>query len=114
MVIGILFLEETHEDLKNHRDYGLEIGDWILDCFRSTQVHEKTGETLALFEDDAPPGYCSNNVHAATNPILVGELPNEAQAAPIQVHGSRRHDAAVSRAFTWQVALNIVGYGILA
>ncbi|KAH0066235.1 MFS general substrate transporter, partial [Aureobasidium melanogenum] len=56
MTVGILFLEETHEDLKGRRDYGLDIGDWILDFFRPNQLHEKAGETLALFED-ATPGY---------------------------------------------------------
>ena len=30
VVIGILFLEETHEDRKYRRDIGLEIGQWLL------------------------------------------------------------------------------------
>ncbi|CAD0014860.1 unnamed protein product [Aureobasidium pullulans] len=113
MVVGILFLEETHEDLKDRRDYGLDIGDWLLDFFRPNQIDEKAGETLALFED-VPPGYSSSESSPALNPILVGELPNEAQPASPQLAGSSRRDAAVSNAFTWQVCLNIVGYGILA
>ncbi|KAI4722524.1 MFS general substrate transporter [Aureobasidium sp. EXF-10727] len=113
MVVGILFLEETHEDLKERRDYGLDVGDWILDFFRPNQLDEKAGETLALFEDAAP-GYSSSQSSPAVNPILVGELPNEAQPVSSQIPGSRRRDAAVSKAFTWQVCLNIVGYGILA
>ncbi|THY44474.1 MFS general substrate transporter [Aureobasidium pullulans] len=113
MVVGILFLEETHEDLKDRRDYGLDIGDWLLDFFRPNQIDEKAGETLALFED-VPPGYSSSESSPALNPILVGELPNEAQPASPQSAGSSRRDAAVSNAFTWQVCLNIVGYGILA
>ncbi|KEQ86948.1 MFS general substrate transporter [Aureobasidium pullulans EXF-150] len=113
MVVGILFLEETHEDLKDRRDYGLDIGDWLLDFFRPNQIDEKAGETLALFED-VPPGYSSSESSPALNPILVGELPNEAQSASPQLAGSSRRDAAVSNAFTWQVCLNIVGYGILA
>jgi hypothetical protein len=112
MVVGILFLEETHEDLKDRRDYGLDIGDWILDFFRPNQLDEKAGETLALFED-AVPGYSSSQSSPAVNPTLVGELPNEAQPVSPPM-SSRRRDAAVSKAFTWQVCLNIVGYGILA
>jgi hypothetical protein len=113
MMVGILFLEETHEDLKDRRDYGLDIGDWILDFFRPNQLHEKAGETLALFED-AVPGYSSSQSSPVVNPILVGELPNEAQPASSQPISSHRRDAAVAKAFTWQVCLNIVGYGILA
>ncbi|CAH6720517.1 uncharacterized membrane protein [[Candida] jaroonii] len=30
LIIGFLFLEETHEAYKDKRDIGLEIGDWIL------------------------------------------------------------------------------------
>lgn len=113
MIVGILFLEETHEDLKDRRDYGLDIGDWILDFFRPNQLHEKAGETLALFEDAAP-DYSSSQSSPLVNPILVGELPNEAQPVSSQPTCSRRRDAAVAKAFTWQVCLNIVGYGILA
>ncbi|KAG9691534.1 MFS general substrate transporter, partial [Aureobasidium melanogenum] len=113
MMVGILFLEETHEDLKDRRDYGLDIGDWILDFFRPNQLHEKAGETLALFEDAAP-GYSSSQSSPVVNPILVGELPNEAQPVSSQPISSHRRDAAVAKAFTWQVCLNIVGYGILA
>lgn len=113
MIVGILFLEETHEDLKDRRDYGLEIGDWILDFFRPNQLHEKAGETLALFEDAAP-GYSSSQSSPLLNPILVGELPNEAQLVSSQPTCSRRRHAAIAKAFTWQVCLNIVGYGILA
>lgn len=112
MVIGILFLQETHEDLKERRDYGLDIGDWILDFFRPNQLEDKAGETLALFEDVSP-AYSSSQSSPAVNPTLVGELPNEAQPESLPM-SSRRRDAAVSKAFTWQVCLNIVGYGILA
>jgi hypothetical protein len=112
MVVGILFLEETHEDLKDRRDYGLDIGNWILDVFRPNQLDEKVGETLALFQDAAP-GYSSSQSSPAVSPTLIGELPNEVQ--PVSLPASpRRCDAAVSKAFTWQVCLNIVGYGILA
>ncbi|KAI5254081.1 MFS general substrate transporter [Aureobasidium subglaciale] len=113
LVIGILFLEETHEDFKDRRDYGLDVGDWILEFFRPTQLVGKAGETLALFED-VPPGYSSGESSPAINPILVGELPNEAQPVSAQTVATGRRDAAVSNAFTWQVCLNIVGYGILA
>jgi hypothetical protein len=113
MVIGILFLQETHEDMKDRRDYGLELGDWMLDFFRPSQMEEKAGETLALFED-AHQGYSSDETTPILNPVLVGELPNEAQHDPVQVTASHRREAAVSTAFTWQVILNIAGYGILA
>ena len=59
IVVGIFFLEETHEDLKHHRDIGLEFGRWIENRFRKTphlpvctQKAECPSETYALLHSD--------------------------------------------------------------
>ena len=66
VLIGILFLEETHEEKRYRRDVGLEIGDWITRRCRiqeSCHISDKAGDAnLAeaeslLIEDDEPPGY---------------------------------------------------------
>jgi MFS family permease len=72
MLIGVLFLEESHEDLRHRRDRGLEAGNWILSWFRKEQrtakdiSSEKHGfstesYTLVRQEDsfDCPPDYRS-------------------------------------------------------
>ncbi|TKA62982.1 hypothetical protein B0A55_10739, partial [Friedmanniomyces simplex] len=53
LTVGILFLRETHEDKKERRDIGCEIGDWILSCCCKTsgrqsmsRKEEHTEETL--------------------------------------------------------------------
>lgn len=65
MMVGLLFLEETHEDLKDKRDVGLEIGNWILIPFTrsvSSKISSRKGdfteESLMLI-DDLPPSYRS-------------------------------------------------------
>lgn len=112
LVIGILFLEETHEDKQDRRDYGLEAGDWLMSRFRSDRCPEKGsfGEESLTLLVDAPPGYSSSVSSPTLNPLSVGELPNPVR----QVPETDRTAAAVSNAFTRQTIFNIVGYGILA
>lgn len=145
MIVGILFLEETHEDLKHRRDVGLEIGDWVLSCFmRRTPVErvssrkgELSDETLVLI-DDLPPDYRSTASSPELSPTSVAGLPPPAyrsidgsprtsltasnedlaaldvEEALNRSQQSAKAKAAVKNAFTKQVVLNIVGYGILA
>ena len=74
IVVGILFLEETHEDMQDRTDFGLQIGRWIEGRFRKRswtdhfgQKNGFTTETLVLLQDgDQPPDYRS----AASSPGL--------------------------------------------
>ena len=74
IIVGILFLEETHEDMQDRRDIGLRIGKYIEELFRKRpsgrlygQKADYTTETLALLQDgDQPPDYRS----AASSPGL--------------------------------------------
>lgn len=119
VVIGILFLEETHAEKKYRRDPGLEAGKWILSKFtpcanlkasRSEKI-EDLDERLSLL-DDQPPGYCTT----AGSPNLPSTPSPEPQEA-LDLNASHiapRSKPAATKAFTRQVVLNIVGYGILA
>ncbi|TAQ85826.1 hypothetical protein B7494_g5832 [Chlorociboria aeruginascens] len=111
VVIGILFLEETHAEKKYRRDPGLEAGRWIISkvtrCAEPKPVSEKLArfndEVMSLLgEEDSPPGYRT----AAAAPSL--------PSTPTSVCSVPRSKPAVTKAFTRQVALNIVSYGILA
>ena len=75
VTVGILFLEETHEEKKYKRDVGLEIGHWILGKVKprfifmlrtdgqGVESRSKLGDAnleeqrSLLEEDEQPPGY---------------------------------------------------------
>jgi len=121
VVIGILFLEETHAEKKYRRDPGLEAGNWILSkiwrCAESKPSRcEKLAdldEVLALLrEDEQPPGYRTTD-GSPKLPSTPSPEPDE----PLQLNESNilpRLKPAATKAFTKQVVLHIVGYGILA
>ena len=117
LVVGILFLEETHEDKKHRKDYGLQLGDWIVRLlFRtSTERVSKEGyfeETLAfLAEDDEPPRYRSTESSPALHCVEASLL--EPPPRPLDTP-CEKPSASFRTAFTPQVILNIVGYGMLA
>ena len=74
IIVGILFLEETHEDMKDDKDMGLKCGKWIEQKVRPRKLDRLLGrkedckmETLALLhEGEPPPDYRS----AASSPGL--------------------------------------------
>jgi MFS family permease len=141
MVVGILFLEETHPDKKHRRDRGLEAGKWLLELFGKSSEPELSSrkgdygeETFNLIEDvDCPPDYRSTASSPELSPSAapVGLPPPAYQS----IEGSPRNsmameridaeafaheaeiakrNASLSNAFTKQVKLIIVSYGILA
>ncbi|KAI9054926.1 hypothetical protein LZ554_002069 [Drepanopeziza brunnea f. sp. 'monogermtubi'] len=125
VIIGILFLEETHAEKKYRRDPGLEAGRWILrkvtgcaDSKRATRCEKVTDldeVTSLLSDDDQPPGYRTTE----GSPKLPSTLSPEPEPldlnAPVAVRPlSRALEPATTKAFTRQVVLNIIGYGILA
>ena len=119
VLIGILFLEETHEEMKNRRDIGLVAGKWILRLFTRETDHkspfDKAGdanldEAQSLLDDELPPGYRTTEGSP--------RLPSSRAASPGSPCGieteRKRKPRGVTKVFTKQVVLNIVGYGILA
>jgi len=121
VVVGILFLEETHEEKKHRRDAGLEAGKWIISKFaRCTESKSSRSEKLTVLEEeevpllgeDQPPGYRTN----FTSPTLGSTISIEPQE-PLSLDDTavvQRVKPAATKAFTRQVVLNIIGYGILA
>ena len=138
IVVGVLFLEETHEDMKETRDYGLEMGKWIERTVKShswrphSQYGDKcTMETLTLLhEGEAPPDYRS----AASSPDLQAtalELPPPYQSIdcetrlpetafeiisvePMNTRKPSRNSSGLWSTLNSQLMLNIIGLGILA
>lgn len=124
VLIGILFLEETHETKKHRRDIGLEVGEWIISLARNQEpwhISDKAGEanfaeTASLIsEDDEPPGYRTTE-GTPRRQISRSQSPSAARLdLNVRVkEGLKPRPAGARKAFTRQVILNIVGYGILA
>lgn len=119
LAIGILFLQETHEDKKYDEDRGLEAGKWLLrKVWRSESdaaFDEKDAsldEMTLMLEDhdinthayrstDSSPTLCSTRTSMSEPPAF--SLDQEKVQAP-----------TVRQAFTKQVCLNILCYGLLA
>ena len=119
VLIGILFLEETHEEMKHRRDPGREAGKWIMKHFGRTQgeppAFGKAGdanleESQLLLEDELPPGYRTTE-GSPRLPSSRAHSPNSKGSTKLERECKPR---GMQKAFTKQVVLNIVGYGILA
>lgn len=124
VLIGILFLEETHEKKRYRRDIGLEIGDWITRRCRiqeSCHFSDKAGDAhlveaeSLLFEDDEPPGYRTTD-GTPRQQVSRSQSPSNAALGPTRrdKEGLQLKSNGARKVFTRQVILNIVGYGILA
>lgn len=119
ITVGILFLQETHEDRKYDEDRGLDAGKWLLSkvcgAERTAVFDEKDAsldEMTCMLEDhdinshayrstDSSPTLCSTRTSMSEPPAF--SLDQEKAPAP-----------PVRQAFTKQVCLNILCYGILA
>jgi hypothetical protein len=106
----------------HRRDPGLEAGKWILRKFSSHKKcdvlgSEKSGSShevvTLLGEDEQPPGYRTSE----GSPKLPSATHSSEPADVLDLNDSgaiSRSKPTVTKAFTRQVVLNIVGYGILA
>ena len=143
IVVGILFLEETHEDMQERRDPGLVVGKWLEGLFRKrsrslylNSKAELSTDTYPLLQegDDQPPDYRS----AASSPGLqatavglpppyrsIDDSPVALEHAELVLDESEIEVASPANAvakrgssiwnfMTTQLLLNIVGLGILA
>ncbi|KAG9259286.1 major facilitator superfamily domain-containing protein [Emericellopsis atlantica] len=120
VVIGILFLEETHATKKHQRDRGRELGDFLASkCprfgrFSSAEASPEKGSLLgrdALLSDEGSDDECLPEYQSqSSSPQLTPQpTPEPAEAAPLQGPGSPGF-----KIFTKPVIMNIVSYGILA
>jgi hypothetical protein len=120
LIVGFLFLEESHEDKKDRRDVGLEIGRWIirnLSWQKRDVLSSKVGyfeETLSYIVEDEKSGFSPS----ASSPLL-NTASCSASCSLCRPHMQTLEAPPVKKislrqGFTRQVALIIVSYGILA
>ncbi|KAJ5519784.1 Major facilitator superfamily domain general substrate transporter [Penicillium fimorum] len=104
IVVGFLFLEETHPEKKHRRDPGLELGHWLVNLCWGSRVQLPDDSDVKEKYFDAPPGYET----AESSPCL---RPVDGASADCDLEGQK---GPAPKAFTRQVILAIVAYGILA
>ncbi|GLI79641.1 hypothetical protein PoHVEF18_007980 [Penicillium ochrochloron] len=122
IVVGTLFLEETHPEKKHRRDPGRELGHWLISqcCGSRVQLPDDSDvgveETKYFVYGDAPPEYESAESSPCLRPVQVsvgGRVDGDVGAAECDsdIEGQK---PAAPKAFTRQVIFTIVAYGILA
>jgi hypothetical protein len=116
--VGLLFLEETHEDKKDRRDVGVELGRWMLQRlpFVSTNTGklEDSEETVSfLTEDEKYAGYDSTDSSPRLSSVRTSTT--EIDTDFIQkLQGPAKKALSWRKTFNNQVMLNILALGILA
>ncbi|KAJ2903750.1 MFS multidrug transporter [Zalerion maritima] len=127
VVIGVLFLEETHEDLKMRHDPGLAFGrriitwinGWIPASSPSNEIAklgEYEAERAALLDsnDDHLPRYCSSNSpRVSRSPASSTDELNIPESVDEEL-GQCEKQSVKPKIFTAAIVLNIISYGILA
>ena len=119
IVVGFLFLEETHPEKRHHRDLGLELGNWLIGkCRRSSvqltedmDIKVESQEADYLDYDVPPPEYKSNESSPQLSPMK--DLDNLSDDDDIEGL-MKNENRGTPKAFTKQVIFNIIAYGILA
>ncbi|PYH96720.1 MFS multidrug transporter [Aspergillus ellipticus CBS 707.79] len=120
VVVGLLFLEETHPEKKHRRDPGLALGNWLVakvwgspdELSGATDAKtESTGEDYFDYDAVPPPEYRSTENSPRLSPVKESDT----LSADDDIEGQMKGQASgTPKAFTKQVIFNIVAYGILA
>ncbi|KAE8377814.1 major facilitator superfamily domain-containing protein [Aspergillus bertholletiae] len=119
IVVGFLFLEETHPEKKHRRDLGLELGNWLIGkCRRSsvqltddTDIKAELQGVDYLDYDVPPPEYKSNESSPQLSPMKDLDTLSDDDDIEGQMKDEK---CGTPKAFTKQVIFNIIAYGILA
>ena len=124
VIVGILFLEETHAVKKTERDRGREIGDYLvskLAKFGACHHHDRAPEKQGLLSDERYASSLTDELSDSeeTLPLYQSQEssprirpqpdPELAQPAPAYGPGTPGF-----KTFTKPVIMNIISYGILA
>jgi hypothetical protein len=117
LTIGVLFLEETHEDRKYDQDRGRDAGQWLLSKVWKQAAYAPLSdkdvpvdEMRSMLDSHAPRTYRS----AESSPTLCSSRSSLSEPPPYVLEKDVTPAPKIRNAFTKQVCLNILCYGILA
>ncbi|KAM0328212.1 hypothetical protein ACHAQA_005620 [Verticillium albo-atrum] len=116
VIIGLLFLEETHPERKHRRDAGVELGKRITSWMSSNncQLTARRAEKQALLEEEQLPGYRTSENSPQLSTTSAPELSDSLDLNAPSSSASDAGSEMKSKIFTKPVVLNIISYGILA
>ncbi len=130
VAFGWLFLEETHPEKKHNRDRGVELGSKLAALFGGQKgevriTYEKVDhhefsdcetDTSTLIDEsgEALPGYRSMESSPTISPPSPPDIPDLISLDESAAIHNNSEKPVPQRAFTRQVCLNILAYGILA
>lgn len=127
VIIGLLYLDETHAEKKTQRDRGREIGDYLANLFgsvtkcnggrapekqallageRHVSYGSRHGSSSSDEEDEALPAYQSQESSPRLAPM---DDTRSLQSQPLEPIVQEK-----PKTFTKPVIMNIISYGILA
>lgn len=120
LVIGILFLEESHEDKRGRKDVGLQIGNKIIRAFhRKTEEPHLAGAQnkeadIVLPQDEKRLSYQSTERSTVSLDIPHSDIENPMSCDEACTIPSTYEKLSWRQGLSVQVILIIIGYGILA
>ena len=119
VVVGVLFLEETHEEKKHKRDRGVELGKRLVAYFqrrKRSSASPKSLEDEPLLETgEQLPGYQSTDAGQPLASVTSASLQAPVDLEnPVVTRVPPAEPPSSSKIFTRPVILIIVTYGILA
>ncbi|QDS67913.1 hypothetical protein FKW77_008472 [Venturia effusa] len=122
LTIGLLFLEETHEEKRGRIDPGLKVGHWILDNVKFWKLKDSASkasyleETLSLLADDGRSEKPSLSIGICSVQAPLAGAPPAPMVATVIANTNSPITKPISwrQGFTRQVKLIILSYGILA
>ncbi|EGY13984.1 uncharacterized protein VDAG_00666 [Verticillium dahliae VdLs.17] len=116
VIIGLLFLEETHPERKHRRDAGVELGKRFTSWMSSNncQLTARKAEKQALLEEEQLPGYRTSENSPQLSTTSAPELNDSLDLNASSCGASDAGSEMKSKIFTKAVVLNIISYGILA
>lgn len=119
LAVGVLFLEETHEDRKHDRDAGREVGQWVLRKLWKRDANAPlTDKDASLDEMSAMLNDFDNNAQAyrstSSSPTLCSTRTSISEPPEFALGRESQPPPSIRQAFTKQICMNILCYGILA
>ncbi|KAL2135975.1 hypothetical protein VTI74DRAFT_6024 [Chaetomium olivicolor] len=118
VIIGILFLEETHAEKKHRRDPGVELGRYLASClaqFGNQPAKGAEEQPLLLEREESLPGYLTNGNSASPSST---STPLRQEPMDLEEGGggqtAKVETRSTGRIFTKPVLTIIASYGILA